>query len=207
MARQLGISRLTVYAYLRRHTPPGPRRLQRRPSARILTPYISYLIRRWRERGADSRQLWREIRALGFAHSARTVCRFITRLRRVSEEGYAPEVHASPYTRPQGPSARAVSFVMACPAAHRSDDAERYLDQLCQVDARIRRAHGLSQAFLAIVRERRGADLEAWIAETIPSDIEELARFARGLQEDLTAVTAGLTRTGAMAPWKGRSLA
>jgi transposase len=193
MARQLHISRPTVYTYLRRDTPPGPRRLQRRPSAPVLTPYVPYLIRRWRESGADSRQLWREIRALGFAHSARTVGRFITRLRRASEGGYAPEVHASPYTRPQGPSARAVSFVMVCPAAHRSDDAQRYLDQLCQVDARMARAHGLSQAFLAMVRERRGQDLEAWRAEALHSGVEPLARFARGLQEDLAAVTAGLT--------------
>ena len=49
----------------------------------MLTPYTPYLIRRWRESGADSRQLWREIRALGFAHSARTVRRFI----RVTEQG------------------------------------------------------------------------------------------------------------------------
>jgi hypothetical protein len=82
MARQLSISRPTVYAYLRRDTPPGPRRLQRPPSARVLTPYIPYLIRRWRESGADSRQLWREIQTLGYTHSARTVGRFITRLRR-----------------------------------------------------------------------------------------------------------------------------
>jgi transposase len=82
VARQLGISRPTVYAYLRRDTPPGPRRLQRRPSARVLTPYLPYLIRRWRESGADSRQLWREIRALGYTHSSRTVCRFITQRRR-----------------------------------------------------------------------------------------------------------------------------
>jgi transposase len=40
MARHLGISRPTVYAYLRRDTPPGPRRLQRPPSARVLTPYV-----------------------------------------------------------------------------------------------------------------------------------------------------------------------
>jgi transposase len=193
MARQLGISRPTVYAYLRRDTPPGPRRLQRPPSARVLTPYLPYLIRRWRESGADSRQLWREIQMLGYTHSARTVCRFITRLRRASEGGYAPEVQGSPYTRPQGPSARAVSFVMVCPAAHRSDDAQRYLDQLCQVDARIARAHGLSQAFLVMVRERRGADLKAWMAEATHSGIEELARFARGLQDDLAAVKAGLT--------------
>jgi transposase len=82
---------------------------------------------------------------------------------------------------------------MVCPAAHRSDDAQRYLDQLCQVDARIARAHGLSQAFLTMVRERRGADLEGWMAEAMHSGIEALARFARGLQDDLMAVKAGLT--------------
>jgi hypothetical protein len=42
IARQLGISRPTVDAYLRRDTPPGPRRFQWRPSARVLTPYLPY---------------------------------------------------------------------------------------------------------------------------------------------------------------------
>jgi transposase len=193
MARQLGISRPTVYAYLRRDTPPGPRRLQRPPSARVLTPYVPYLIRRWRESGADSRQLWREIQTLGYTHSARTVRRFITRLRRAADAGHPPESQRSPYTRPEGPSARAVSFVIVCQAAKRSAEAQIYLDQLCQLDARIMRAYQLTQAFLAMVRERRGIDLEAWMAEALHSGIEALARFARGLQEDLAAVTAGLT--------------
>jgi len=86
-----------------------------------------------------------------------------------------------------------VSFAIVCPAAKRSDDAQTYLDQLCQVEARAARAYALSQAFLAMVRERRGHDLEAWMAEATPSGIEELARVARGLQEDLAAITAGLT--------------
>jgi transposase len=193
MARQLGISRPTVYAYLRRDTPPGPRRLQRPPSARVLTPYVPYLIRRRRESGADSRQLWREIQTLGYTHSARTVRRFITRLRRAADAGHPPESQRSPYTRPEGPSARAVSFVIVCQAAKRSAEAQIYLDQLCQLDARIMRTYQLTQAFLAMVRERRGIDLEAWMAEALHSGIEALARFARGLQEDLAAVTAGLT--------------
>jgi transposase len=95
--------------------------------------------------------------------------------------------------RPQGPSARAVSFAMVCPAAKRSHEAQTYLDQLCQIDAGIARAHGLTHAFLAMVRERRGADLEAWMAEAISSGIDALARFARGLQDDLVAIQAGLT--------------
>ncbi len=42
-----------------------------------------------------------------------------------------------------------------------------------------------------------------WIAEATQSGIEALARFARGLQDDLAAVTAGAhTWRGATALWK-----
>jgi transposase len=204
MARQLSISRPTVYAYLRRDTPPAPRQLQRPPSARVLTPYISYLIRRWRESGADSRQLYREIQTLGYTHSARTVGRFITRLRRAADAGHAPEAQRSPYLCPQGPSARAVSFVMVCPAAQRSREAQTYLDQLCQIDADIARAHELTRAFLIMVRERRGEDLNTWRAEAMDSGIAALTRFARGLQDDLGAITAGLTLGWSNGPVEGQ---
>jgi transposase len=204
IARRLGISRPTVYAYLRRDTPPGPRRLQRPASARVLTPYLSYLIRRWRESGADSRQLWREIQTLGYTHSARTVGRFITQLRRAADAGHPPESQRSPYTLPRGPSARAVSFVMVCQAAQRSAEAQAYLDQLCQMDAGITRAYRLTHAFLTMVRERRGRDLEAWITAATDSGIDALARFARGLQEDLAAVTAGLTLPWSNGPVEGQ---
>ena len=204
IARRLGISRPTVYTYLRRETPPGPRRFQWRPSARVLTPYLPYLIRRWRESQADSVQLWHEIQALGYTHSARTVCRFITRLRRAADVGQPPEPEGSPYTSPQGPSARAVSFTLVCPPAKRVREAQMYLDQLCAMDAGIARASELSHAFLAMVRERRGADLKAWMAETMHSGIEALARFARGLQDDLAAVTAGLTLGWSNGPVEGQ---
>jgi transposase len=191
IARRLGISRPTVYAYLRRDTPPAPRSPQR--SGQVLRPYMPYLIRRWREGSSDSRQLWREIQAQGYAHSARTVCRFITRLRRAAQAGQTPEAQPSPDTRQQGPSVRAVSFALVCPAAKRSLEAQTYVDQLCQVNTRMARAHVPIQASLTMVRERRGADLEVWMAEAMHSGLDELVRCARGRPEDLAAVTAGLT--------------
>jgi transposase len=197
IARQLGISRPTVYAYLRRTTPPGPKRLQFHGSARVLTPCVPYLIRRWRESGANSAELWREIRALGSTHSARTVGRFITSLRRAGEAGRAPEAQASPYTRPSGPSPRAVSFSLVCPAAKRAPEAAIYVEQLCRLDPGVARAYALSQAFLALVRGRGGDALEAWMTEAADSGIAEVARFARGLQADLQAIKAGLTL-----PWR-----
>jgi transposase len=164
---------------------------------------MPYLIRRWREGSTDSMQLWREIRALGYAHSARTVSRFITQLRRASEAGWAPETQTSPYTRVQGPSARAVSFTWVCPEAKRSSDAQTYVDQLTQVDPSIAQAYQLIQAFLTRVRERRGDELEAWMTEATESGIEALARFAQGLQEDLAAVKAGLTLPWSHSPVEG----
>jgi transposase len=201
IAAQLGISRPTVYAYLRRTRPPSPRSPQR--SGHVLRPYMTYLIQRWREGCTDSMQLWRETRALGYAHSARTVSRFITRLRQASAAGWAPETQTSPYTRPQGPSARAVSFTWVCPAAKRAQDAQLYVDQLLQVDPVIAQAYTLSQAFLTLVRERRGDALAAWITEATASGLETLARFAQGLQEDLTAITAGLTLPWSNGPVEG----
>ena len=66
------------------------------------------------------------------------------------------------------------------------------------------RADALSQTFLAIVRERRGADLEAWITAATDSGRDALARFAQGLQEDLAAVTAGLTLAWSNGPVEGQ---
>jgi transposase len=70
---------------------------------------------------------------------------------------------------------------------------ERYLEPRCQGEAHRARAPGRPHAFLPMVRERRGHDLEASMAEATHSGIEGLARFVPGLQDDLIAITAGLT--------------
>jgi transposase len=201
IAQQLGLSRPTVYRCLRRTTPPPPRSPQR--SGQVLRPYMAYLIRRWREGCADSMQLWRELREQGYTYSARTVSRFITRLRRAGDAGLAPETQASPYTRPQGPSARAVSFTWMCAEAKRVPEAQLYVEQLTQSDPALAQAYTVSQAFLALVRERRGEALTAWITEATSSGIAALAHFAQGLQEDLTAITAGLTLPWSNGPVEG----
>ena len=73
---------------------------------------MPYLIRRWREGRTDGRQLWREMQAQGYVHSARTVCRFMTRLRRAAEAGQAPESRRPRRTPARRAIRPAVSFVM-----------------------------------------------------------------------------------------------
>jgi transposase len=72
------------------------------------------------------------------------------------------------------------------------------------VNPSIAQAYQLSQAFLAIVRERRGDELQAWLTAAMKSGGEALARFARGLQEDLAAVKAGLTLAWSNGPVEGQ---
>jgi len=91
-----------------------------------------------------------------------------------------------------------------CPEAKRSPDAQTYINQLTEVDPSIAQAYQLSQAFLALVREHRGDELEAWMTEAMQSWNEALARFARGLQEDLAAVKAGLTLPWSDGPVEGQ---
>ncbi|MGE3538820.1 MAG: transposase [Candidatus Tectimicrobiota bacterium] len=170
----------------------------------VLRPYLAYLIRRWREGCTDSMQLWRELREQGYTYSTRTVSRFMTRLRQAGEAGLAPETQAAPSTRPQGPSARAVAFTWVRPEAKRAPDAQQYVDHLIRTDPSIAQAYTLSQGFLALVRERRGEALTAWITEATTSGIAALARFAAGLQDDLAAMTAGLTLPWSNGPVEGQ---
>lgn len=49
-----------------------------------------------------------------------------------------------------------MSCTIVCPAAKRSREAQTSLDQRCQMEAGIARAHGQSHAFLAMVGKRQG---------------------------------------------------
>src|SRR2546423_1717229 len=53
----------------------------------------------------------------------------------------------------------------------------------------------LVQEFLQMVRKLQGERLEAWCASVAQRGIEELQRFANGLQQDKAAVLMGLTHS------------
>jgi transposase len=193
IARRLQSNRKTVYAELRRGGPPEPKTRPVWLSDRVLTPYIPYLIERWRQGNVSGQQLWREIQAKGYQHSSSTVRRFIARLRRASKAGRPPEVEQSPYTRTQGPSARSVSFLVVSRPEKRSRLGQLYLEQLCQIEPQMAQLYEVALSFLSWVRERRGEDLDAWRTQAAASEIAPIVRFSEGLQDDLAAIKAGLT--------------
>ena len=188
IAQMVGVSRPTVYRYLALEAPPERRR-PHRPGRRVLEPYEPYLRQRWAEGCRNRSRLFREIRLLGYRHSARTVFHFCKRLEPDRPE--PPIAPARPTTRV--PSARRV----ACLLVRRPDQVSReergYLSRLCDQEPRIATAYELAQEFAEMARERKGRVFEAWLTKATDSRITELRGFARGLLEDRAAVEAALS--------------
>lgn len=155
----------------------------------MLEPYEPYLRERWTQGCRNRSRLFREIRAQGYQHGARTVFRFLQLLER--DQPGLPEPSAPSKTKV--PSARHV----ACLLVQRPDDLaseERdYLTRLGEHEPALATAYGLSQAFAGMVRERTGQRLDDWLADVATSDIAELVGFARGVREDQAPVEAALT--------------
>jgi transposase len=193
IARQVGISRQTVYRYLRQEQPPGPRVHQRRRHDRVLAPYEAYLRQRWRDGCHNSSRLYREICDQGYTGSRVTVTRFINDLRQDAQEGGAVGREQSPFTRRRGPAARDVLGALLRPVKQRSTVETQYLAHLQTVATDLTASFGLIQAFLAMVRERTGVQLPDWMARVAKEGCDALQRFANGLYADLAAVQAGLT--------------
>ena len=192
IARTVGISRQTAYRYLSMSGPPTRRRRRFERRDRALDPYDDYLRRRWSEGCHNGMQLWREIRAQGFAYSSSPVSRFVAHLRQ--DPSFHPARRAaSALTSARGPSAREVALLFLRRPADRTDEQRAYVERLLQEDADIAAAYAVTQDFATMLRQREGDRLDAWIEDAAQSGIDDLKRFALGLRDDYVAVRAGLT--------------
>jgi transposase len=189
IARSVAISRETVYRYLRLGAPPERKRRSVRRT--VLDPYKEHLLRRWDEGCHDARRLCAEMREMGYRHAYTNVSRFLARLR--LPVGERPSVHRERISAQRPPTPRQVAMLFVRRSETLTDKQQACIHALCHRDAAIARAYALAQASTTMARERRGEELEAWIARARASEIADLQRFAAGLLLDKAAVEAGLT--------------
>ena len=64
-------------------------------------------------------------------------------------------------------------------------------------------AYRLAQAFVQMVREHTGQQLEIWLSLVEESALPELKSFAKGIRQDKAAVLAGLTLVYSNGPLEG----
>jgi len=205
-ARRLGITRTMVRRYRFADAPPV-RDDARRTSA--LDPFESYLRRRWAAGCRNALQLWREIRARGYAGASRQVSRWAqdrrtepaasTPRRHLSGEGGIPPV-APP---PRHPSVRQLAWLLVRDPGGLDDADLRLLDRLRVACVPAAVAYPLLQEFVSLVREQAAARLDPWLDAASTCGVPDVETFAAGLRHERTELLAALTLPWSTSPVEG----
>lgn len=201
IARQLKLSRMTVYRYLSMSQFPEPITHQHRPS--ILDPYLPHLNQRWKEGCRNASELWREICSKGYPGSRRQVSRWVYE-RREQPSAFTPAKHLKAHSGHPVFSIHEAADPQSLPASQRLVWLFlKHTDQLDLEDLRLRdqllfhptllKTRELAQEFQRIIRDHNGSALDLWLKICGTADIPEFANFAAGLRQDYQAVRAGIT--------------
>lgn len=204
IARRLGKSERTVRRWLALGIPEGKRR--RRKSSHF-DAYAPYVLQRWQEGCHNGLQLWREIQAQGYRHSARMVYQFLQPLRAgvIPVLRAIPTEHEQQVPKKQAPvppasaldtlSARQAVWLLIREFTALDQTEQKTLAILRQSSQRVETIYQLVQDFVYMVRHRQGEKLDTWLRQAASSHLPDLRRFAAGIERDKSAVLAGLTYT------------
>jgi transposase len=188
IARALRLNWRTVKRYVQARE--LPRRGAPTPQATsAITPHRAYLRARWEAGCRNGCQLWRELGARGYTGSLASVYRALKWLdpadrRRSGAAGPAPGSR-----RTLSPRRGMWLLVRVAEVLTAREQAAR---GALLAQPAIAAAATLATRFLALLCERRAADLDPWLADAATSALGEFRRFAAGLQRDAAAVRAAL---------------
>jgi transposase len=213
IAKQLKLSRMTIYRYLRLDTDPVPIQRHLRPS--MIDPYVPYLYQRWGGGCQNGGQLWRELRDMGYPGSFRTVIqwaaqqrkkegilspytpnKYRTNVGRQNQQNNAVTNRASQSEVPEikpAPSSRRLAWFLVRDPESLSMEERAVLAQLKQASAAAGHAYHLVHDFHRIVKGRLGNHLDCWLKAAKESGVPAMENFALGIEKDKAAVAAALT--------------
>lgn len=192
IARTLGVARSTVSRFAPAETFPEQ---APRPRPNQITAYEPYLRARWNAGEHNAAALWRELRSQGYTGAQSALRAYLRHWRSWPRTagrrgGAAPQAKA-PLPRHLA-TPRKTRWLLLQPAEERDANEQAYIEALLSTSPEIAHAHTLALRFLALVRERQGLALAAWVEEAEQSGLVELRAFARGLRRDREAVDTAL---------------
>lgn len=207
IAQELGISKTTVFNYLRSST-FTERRQRSDQGISLLNPYHNYLLNHWNSGNYNTQELFEEIRACGYTGSYATVSRFTRYLKTLpgfepakgSRKNTSPRVSSCSH-RPLTPS-RVTALVLRRPELTEPHERET-IAQLQTAHSDLESAIELAQQFAFLVRQRLPSELDAWLNKAKNSSVSLLRSFAVSLESDYDAVKAGVTMSVSNGPVEG----
>jgi len=191
-----------VYRWLRNGSFPEARRRRRRPS--LMDPYERYVLLWWQEGNRTGSQLYRELTSRGYKGSPKAMYNYLATLR-TSQVRSSPSSPSKSQGRKRVPpppvplenfSAQRATWLFVCQPEKLDERQQAELALIRQASPNAESAYRLAQAFMQMIREQTGEQLDTWLSSAEASHLPELESFARGIHHDKAAVQAGL-----MLPW------
>jgi len=206
---RIGISGRTVQRWLTHGSFPEARRRRRRPS--LIDPYERYVLQWWQEGNRNGLQLYRALRAQGYKGSSKAMYRYLERLRTPQRPplGVTPSQPQRPKSILASPaplenfSAQRATWLFVCQPDELDETQHHELTLIRQASPSAEAAYRLAHAFLQMMREHTGHQLDVWLSEAEASHLPEFQSFAKGIQQDKAAVLAGLTLPWSNGPLEG----
>ena len=197
IAPHLGISRSTVYRYLRSEVFPERKR---RPDAghSRLDAWRDIVLEHWNGDRRNSRKMFQDLQQRGYRGSYPTLARYLRRLRAVDNVAAAgglpatarPILDATPR---QVLTPRTAAWTVLRRAEKRTVENQALLAGVRGRSPVLNEAVELAEAFTALVRGREAAQLDPWLQQAEHSAVPPLQRFAKRLRADYDAVRAALS--------------
>jgi len=164
------------------------------PRASKLDPFKPCLRQRTEEGCGNAAQLFREISALGYDGSYATVRDYLDQHR----PDKAP-------LAPPPPTVRQVTGWLTRRPESLTEDEQPQLKVLLARCPELQAASGHIRSFATMLTQLTGHDhLAPWISDVKAAELPGLSSFAKGLEQDLDAVTQGLTSRWNSGPVEGR---
>jgi transposase len=209
IASRVGIGERTVHRWLAHGSFPEARRRRRRPS--LIDPYERYVFQWWQEGHRTGSQLYRELKAQGYKGSSKAMYNYLATLRapRSNSSKSSPLKSQQPKSVPLSPaplenfSARRATWLFVRQPDELDETQQKELALIRQASPSAEAAYRLVQAFMQMIREHTGHQLETWLSSVEASTLPEFKSFAKGLQQDKAAVFAGLTLPWSNGPLEG----
>jgi transposase len=194
IARHLGWGRHTVQRYA--HAKTWQELVDGRwqaPRASMLDPFKPHLHQRADEGCGNFAQLFREISALGYTGSYSTVRDYL--------EQHRPAKAPLP---PAPPTVRDVTGWLTRHPGSLTEDERPQLKALLDRCPELQAASGHVRTFARMLTQLTGENLPQWISDARAAELPGISSFAKGLEQDLDAVTQGLTSRWNSGPAEGR---
>jgi transposase len=155
IAREFGITRLTIRRYLRAKEFPERAPRQRRSE---LDSFREYLEKRWAEGCHNASQLCRELRQQGYGGRRSRVKEYVQPWR----AGSSP-----PSSKPRRtlPNVRLVALWLTKLPMQRSPDEQRWVEAVTTSHPQVAVAERLAQQFRQVFKDRDSGALKSWLAK------------------------------------------